>query len=95
MTHTPGPWTVNGPWHIEAPYISQEHNLPRIVAQVVKGFYISDEEREANAALIAAAPALLEACKGMLEWARRVKHANSGPEIAQAQAAITQAAGSA
>jgi len=40
-----------------------------------------------------AAPELLEALMGMLEWARRVKGLNPGPEIVQAMNAIARAAG--
>lgn len=40
------------------------------------------------ARLIVAGPGLLDALRGMLEWARRVKQLNRGPEIANACAAI-------
>ena len=68
--HTPGPWKTRDPSSVYdalGRYIHQgsgtmpeHHSLPR-------------EEAAANARLIAAAPDLLEALKGMLEWARRVK----------------------
>jgi hypothetical protein len=48
---------------------------------------------DANARLIAAAPELLEALKGMMEWARRVKGSNPGPEVFEASAAIAKATG--
>jgi hypothetical protein len=48
-------------------------------------------EEWANARLIAAAPDLLEACEGMLAWARRVKTISAGPEIAIAVAAVSRA----
>ncbi len=47
-------------------------------------------EKEANARLIAAAPELLAALEGMMEWARRVKEKNPGPEIAKACNAIAK-----
>lgn len=43
--------------------------------------------------LIAAAPEMLEALKGMLEWARRVKVRNPGMEVVTAMNAITKAEG--
>lgn len=50
---------------------------------------------EANARLIAAAPELLAALNGMMEWARRVKASNPGAEIANARTAIALATGGA
>jgi hypothetical protein len=74
--HTPGPWTVNGPWHIQADTTYDEYKqygyAPKVVAQIVQGHNISLDEREANAALIAAAPAMLEALKVALEDINKV-----------------------
>ncbi len=44
--------------------------------------------------LLAAAPELRDALAGMLEWARRVKGSNPGPEIGAALKAIAKAKGS-
>jgi hypothetical protein len=52
-----------------------------------------DMPNSANARLIAAAPDMLEALKGMLEWARRVKESNPGPEVSTAITAIKKALG--
>jgi len=55
--HTKGPWRVGKycVWSDE-----------KYVAATQTG--LSGEEQQANAALIAAAPELLEACKDILEW---------------------------
>ena len=54
---------------------------------------MGESERDANARLIAAAPELLSALQGMMEWARRVKGCNPGPEPAAAHDAIAKATG--
>ena len=54
---------------------------------------IDVNDANANAALIAAAPELLDALKGMLEWARRVKELNLGMEVFNATQAIAKAEG--
>jgi hypothetical protein len=64
--HTPGPWFPNGPWHIQAKSPHQD-SLPVIVGQVVKGHHIDQEQQEANALLLAAAPDLLYAAKLAME----------------------------
>lgn len=56
---------------------------------------IASVRRKANARLIASAPALLSALRGMLEWARRVKVANPGHEVVAACNAIETATGGA
>ncbi|KKN00913.1 hypothetical protein LCGC14_1132960 [marine sediment metagenome] len=68
MTHTPGPWEVGprGKYH-------QQHYRTIIVEDPLLGtdevaWVICDwDETEPDAALIAAAPELLEACKALLE----------------------------
>lgn len=44
---------------------------------------VSYEEAGDNATLMAAAPELAAALKGMLDWARRVKQANPGMALAK------------
>lgn len=61
--HTPGPWKFNGPG-IYAPNfrgVASHHY------DVAYALHVMDDEGEANARLIAAAPSLLEACKSALE----------------------------
>lgn len=52
-----------------------------------------DEKGEANARLIAAAPELLEALKGMMDWEVRNITFHSNPAHKQAEAAIAKATG--
>lgn len=56
---------------------------------------VSRAEQEANAILLASAPDLLAALEGMLDWARRVRVANPGMEVARAVAAVADAKGGA
>lgn len=68
VQHTPGPWFVNGPYHIQADLKTQ---VPVIVGQALmlrndNGARV----REANALLIAAAPDLLIALKNLLARAQ-------------------------
>jgi hypothetical protein len=96
--HTKGPWV----------YSKQERRYEQDHDGTYKPFLIRDEETrlnfiglfdglhgtEANARLIAAAPELLDACKAMLEWARRGETKNAGPEILLATNAVAKAEGS-
>jgi hypothetical protein len=83
--HTPGPWLAPDEsdgadiWPVESD--TGEH-----IADVYSAF--PDDAR-----LIAAAPELLEALRGMLEWARRVEQRNPGLEVAHAATAIAKAEG--
>lgn len=68
MTHTPGPWRCEplryrGGEHIEPPYIRGRYDIFPIP---------DDNEAEANARLIAAAPELLEALKALTDKAESV-----------------------
>lgn len=77
MTHTPGPWAVA--------YLDRHHQ------RVVEGEHIEictcwhhsvgaiEKEMEANARLIAAAPDLLEALRGLLPYAEMVIHSTDNP----------------
>ncbi len=51
------------------------------------------DEYDANGRLLAAAPELLAALEGMLEWARRVKQRNPGMEVFNACNALAKAKG--
>ena len=88
---TPGPWY---------PHLAKaDHCLSSSVWGAEPGNQIaviggkSLQTMNANATLIAAAPAMYEALKGMLEWARRIKQNNPGPEVMNALKAIAQAEG--
>jgi hypothetical protein len=93
ISHTPGPWSFDERFNwISAP------NGDTIAIDVLlthpKGYIVTDDpQRQANARLIAAAPDLLRALEGMLEWARRVKQLNPGLEIANAMNAVNKAKG--
>ena len=72
--HTPGPWMVLGKG-VYTDYLPSH--------QIVYQFHQSatDEEAEANARLIAAAPDLLEAAKDVLaDHKERVSTPNCGPQ---------------
>jgi hypothetical protein len=99
--HTPGPWFVNGPWHIQAQ--GQMGDIrPRIVAQAVNARPDTPEglaTLDANARLIASAPELLEMLALALPY---VEEAESDPVnkkgsvaklIKQIRAAIAKAEG--
>ena len=63
MNHTPGEWIVSklkNPSGDDNVYVETDNEL---VICEVGGFVIGPEEALANARLIAASPALLEACK--------------------------------
>ena len=85
MKHTPGPWRIG--------LCNDDSKLQIITSDGQHLAYIEQDPIRPNAYLIAAAPELLEGLKGMLEWARRVKVSNPGPEIRNAIAAIAKAEG--
>ena len=92
VKHTPGPWTVTADgagWYIEcAP--ERGHSVAYIMAEIgEEDPDTSDDEKEANARLIAAAPDLLEALQMLLEFP------NTGPATSAAREAITKATGAA
>ncbi len=101
MEHTQGKWKVKQEtpygWHIGTDdtwvaTVNNDHGgVPRLP---------NKEEGESNAALIVAAPELLEACKFLIEYAKFVKTFPEfwdSPEdddiLKQAQQAITKAEG--
>ncbi len=96
--HTPGPWFVNGPYHIQADVKTQ---IPVIVGQALmlrndNGARV----REANATLIAAAPELLAALKNLLTRAQQELKQDSTHDglincdaLAAARRATTKATG--
>ncbi len=99
MSHTKGNWEIHRevlnnpqPEYIyggeDSTHICDFRKLnplnPNLIDEVL-------EEQQANAQLIATAPDLLKACKGMLEWARRVKEKNAGMEVFNTEQAIAKA----
>ena len=58
-THTPGPWVAMG----KAVYTESDNPTREILWGVHNTRSASDEEKKANARLIAAAPDMYEACK--------------------------------
>lgn len=79
----PWPWVVH-----EERFVAAKDGSP-----VVNMCHPNKAIAKKIAPLLAAAPELLEALSGMLEWARRVKVANPGPEIAAALKAVAKAKG--
>lgn len=103
-THTPGPWTDKG-GSAGAVWAGEEF-LASVYPTAQAGWdgngrFDRQDETEANARLIAAAPDLLEALKACEAWI--VELADSGdagfwdaskaPEVIQARAAIRRAQG--
>lgn len=101
MKHTPGPWVLNDSEVVSEWGFSDQDLFHPIKAEGcgvvgwVDGTPIDDEERQANAWLIAAAPDLLAALKDILKYEDDVLPEGSrGREIYDAAyAAITKAEG--
>ena len=70
--HTPAPWKVCRIENVKATYIQTSAGY--IIAQVSDS-HSDSEKHEGNARLIAAAPALLEALEGLLQWADEYERA--------------------
>lgn len=100
--HTPGPWEHNG-LESEDPKFRYAHAVwtadgktPICSTTFEIGKYHTgpDDVDDANARLIAAAPDLLAACKGMSEWMREHTRADETLGIlTEAHAAIAAAEG--
>lgn len=97
--HTPGPWHVESDDTIRSKDFSSimmGDYRGVIVASVEPGHAGRDHARPeaaANAALIAAAPELLEACEALSKWfdGSTVPMRDYNPTVAQARAAIAAA----
>lgn len=96
-SHTPGPWDY-GTEGFYTPEYAKDYDLinqrNRVIG-VVK-LYCENDERHANARLIAAAPELLEACKFVMKYHNMHLDKADGDELPfqladAVQAAITKA----
>ena len=105
-THTPGPWSAD--WgYIVAPDVTGKHvdlYVATIAEEDEDGRVVPEHERDANARLIAAAPDLLAALRGVVLCADargdaepldayRTRAAMLPGQIARAYAAIARATG--
>lgn len=90
MTHTPGPWTketdgTSGVFWIYSDFHGDESNALATVHGQDDIPEMDDGECEANAALIAAAPDLLEACQAARDWyAKNTKQGHTPGPVEQA-----------
>lgn len=74
--HTPGPWSIR-------PVFATNNNRSAVFREGIPGYVQRlDDMRgtfeHADAALMAAAPDLLEACQTLVEWFRREDHGGEG-----------------
>ncbi len=85
LKHTPGPWVIDANL-IRSRGVA--HPFPSWVAEVS-----NMEERDANAALIAAAPDLLKACELLLSriTCEQIQHKGFGPGFDAAVFAVAKA----
>ena len=65
MTHTPGPWSFVDAWHYN---VQGEMKDASVVIDENQYDVLQDVNRHENARLIAAAPELLEALEGVMEF---------------------------
>ena len=93
--HTPGPWTAPEASGLITGYIWAHEPYGGIVAQVEDGGQVpyDQEQRKANAHLIAAAPELLEALKSLVEDCSPEVASKPGSWLRQAFLAIRKAEG--
>lgn len=88
--HTPGPWINLGNGDI----VAQSENYCGGEKDIASVFLTSNDEDEANANLIAAAPELLEALKDMLDGHEDACTGYGEGAADKARAAIAKATGS-
>jgi DNA repair ATPase RecN len=91
--HTPGPWNVVGEairstsqqkWRLRI-------HAKELLADVYHG--ANDEELEATARLISAAPELYEACRKFIRWINEGQPASTKNVLSDAEAAVAKAEG--
>jgi len=87
--HTPGPWVVFDDHPDKACFHIREDNCFDEIATIYR-YQCNPRNTLADARLIAAAPELLDACKGLLN---ALPSATTHPAIKAARAAIAKARG--
>lgn len=89
---TPGPWRVGDKRRIEALHNDKGGCLLIASERAIEGR--THDEAVANARFVVRAcnahNELVDALRGMLEWARRVKAANPGMEVGRARALLSR-----
>ena len=94
--HTPGPWVVEEGWNGPRPTITAKISQTQVidyrglVADLEKTAFA--EQAQANAQLIAAAPAMYEALQATLAYFLRSQQSHA-PEVAVITKALAQAEG--
>ncbi|MCI0464522.1 MAG: hypothetical protein L0Z62_46925 [Gemmataceae bacterium] len=82
--HTPGPWRTDTIGLDRIWVLDEEENyLAEIVTEDECGFVVLQGQQEANARLMAAAPELLEACKGICDLLYRDKNGDERVDLGQ------------
>lgn len=89
--HTPGPWALNGPWHIQAETPMNDPTGKRVVALITPCRGASQAEREANAHLVAAAPDLMAALHTAADALSPPRNQEEIKALAVVRAAIAKA----
>ena len=105
MEHTPGKWWIgkrrNSEGDVDQVIVADSGTNYRIAELNVSSHGRGEEEQTANARLIAAAPELLEALRGLFEhcammhkhWGDNSNHKEADNAIKQAQAVIAKVEG--
>jgi hypothetical protein len=68
--HTPGPWVVHCSQRFDGEHIFFIRSIDDNIAEIPYWSEPYQNQMEANAKLIAAAPDLLKACKEVVQWHR-------------------------
>lgn len=87
MKHTPGPWHAD---ESKSFYVFACGSLAE-QANVKNGPFVANASTAANARLIAAAPDMLEALRGFVEWAELMGTDDRNSRLVAARAAIARA----
>lgn len=91
LKHTPGPWHVSGPTRdVKAPPTAYLPDGMVAATRYLGNAPEREAEHAANAALIAAAPDLLQAARMVMTWP---SHENMTPVFDALRAAIAKAEG--